>query len=102
MAAAVRPPPQRSPGGEGAPKHKSLSPNQISVGSVRCFLEHDARGGATDADLVHLCAVQANRGSFKFLTLVLHRYRSFGHSLTLFDNRGLILQLQLIVTRLQL
>ena len=62
---------------------------EISVGSVRCFVEDDARVRAADTDLFHLVTVQAHSGSLKLLTVVvLNRHGRFSLGLALFDDRG--------------
>src|SRR6202008_2701712 len=72
------------------------------VGRVGSFIEYDARVGATDANFFHPSAIQAYRGSLIFLTVVLNRHWRFSRGFALLDNRGLVLQFQLVVAWLEL
>ena len=68
---------------------------------ARCFVEYDPHGCAAEADLFHLHATPAHRGSGILLTVILNCDRHFGHDLALLDDGGLVLQLQFVVACLQ-
>src|SRR5580698_230683 len=56
-AAARGPPPYQEAGGS-----EPRNTNETSVGSVRCFVEHDTLVRAADADFFHVHAIQAYSG----------------------------------------
>src|ERR1700722_13793648 len=72
------------------------------IGGVARLFEHQPLAGSAQPDLFHLAAVDAYRTARELLALSLDFHRGFGHCLALLDDRHtVILQLQLLVTRLE-